>query len=143
MTVFDRAVAMSDGHFVSEKVAYLSEIIQDFNPYLQLVWVPPEHRKGDDDIPPFAVMDTTPGKKPYIVFTLKENELDHRVLQRLFEADLAEHDVLGRLEAAERARDLVTLKTKMEAAEERKDFIESVVGSGIHYYRHNGRIIPT
>lgn len=140
---FDRAVAMSDGHFVSEKVAYISEIIQDFNPYLQLVWIPPENRTEDNTEPPFAVMDTTPGKPPYVVFTIKEEELDERVLEKLFQADLSEHDVLANLEARERAEEVYRLKKRMEKSEEHKDFVKSVVGSGKHSFRHNGRIIPT
>jgi hypothetical protein len=141
--IFDRAVAMDDGHFVSEKVAYISEIIKDFNPYLQLVWIPPENRQENDDTPPFAIMDTTPGKAPYVVFTIKEDELDERVLAKLFQGDLAHNDVLARLEAEERAAEVLKLKRQMEKAEERQDFVRSVVGSGKHSFRHNGRIIPT
>jgi hypothetical protein len=139
---FDLAVPTEDGHFVSEKHARIAEIIQDFNPYLHLVWIPPENRKGDEDIPPFAIMDTTPGKEPYIVFTIKEHELDERVLARLFRGDLANNDVFANLEAEERAAEVLRLKEKMEKAEERKDFISSVVGSHKHSFRHNGRIIP-
>ncbi len=140
---FDRAVAMDDGHFVSEKVARISEIIRDFNPYLQLVWIPPENRTETDTTPPFAIMDTTPGKEPYVVFTIKENELDERVLAKLFQGDLAHNDVLARLEAEEKAATVLKLKEQMDKAEERKDFVKSVVGSGKHSFRHNGRIIPT
>ena len=138
----DRAVAMNDGHFVSEKHAYIAEIIQDFNPYLQLVWIPPENRAAEDTTPPFAVMDTTPGKKPYVVFTIKEDELDERVLARLFQGDLSNNDVLAQIEAGEKAQQVMDLKKKMEAAEERQDFIKSVVGSHKHSFRHHGRIIP-
>jgi hypothetical protein len=143
MVHFDRAVPTDDGHFVSEKHARISEIIQDFNPYLQLVWIPPENRTDDNPEPPYAIMDTTPGKQPYVIFTIKEDELDERVLARLFQADLSQHDVLARLEATERAAEVVRLKERMDKAEEHKDFVKSVVGSGKHSFRHNGRIIPT
>lgn len=139
----DRAVAMDDGHFVSEKVAYISEIITDFNPHLQLVWIPPENRTEDDTAPPFAIMDMSPGREPYIVFTIKEEELDERVLARLFQGDNTKHDVLAEIEAEERAAKILDLKRRMEAAEERQDFIKTVVGSGKHSFKHNGRIIPT
>ena len=140
---FDRAVAMDDGHFVSEKVARISEIIKDFNPYLQLQWIPPENRVENDSTPPFAIMDTTPGIEPYVIFTIQEDELDERVLARLFRGDTSNNDVLAKIEAEEKAAEVLRLKEKMDAAEERQDFLRSVVGSGRHYYRHNGRIIPT
>lgn len=139
----DRAVAMDDGHFVSEKVAYISEIVKDFNPNLQLVWIPPENRAEGDLTPPFAIMDMSPGREPYIVFTIKEDELDERVLARLFRGDNTKYDVLAEIEAGEKAREVLDLKRRMEAAEERQDFIKTVVGSGKHSFRHNGRIIPT
>lgn len=143
MSLFDRAIAMPDGHFVSEKHARIAEIVQDFNPYLELVWIPPENRKENDDTPPFAILDRTPGKKPYIVFTIKEDELDERVIAKLFQGDLAHNDVLGRLEAQERAAQVLKYKEQMDKAAERQDFVKSVVGSGKHSFRHNGRIIPT
>lgn len=139
----DRAVAMDDGHFVSEKVAHISEIIQDYNPYLQLVWIPPENRAEGDQTPPFAVQDNSPGREPYIVFFIKEDEMDERVIARLFQGDNTKHDILAEVEAEERARKVLEYKQQMEAAEERRDFIKSVVGSGLHSFRHNGRIIPT
>lgn len=139
----DRAIAMDDGHFVSEKVAHISEIVRDFNPNLQLVWIPPENRTEGDTVPPFAIMDKTPGTEPYIVFTIKEDELDERVLAKLFRGDLTKHDVLAEIEAGEKAREVMDLKRRMELAEERQDFIKSVVSSGIHSFKHNGRIIPT
>lgn len=141
--ISDRAVAMDDGHFISEKVAYISEIVHDFNPNLQLVWIPPENRGEGDTTPPFAIMDTSPGREPYIVFTIQEDELDERVLAKLFRGDLTKHDVLAEIEAGEKARQVLDLKRRMEAAEERQDFIKTVVGSGLHSFKHNGRIIPT
>lgn len=143
MVMHNRAIAMSDGHFVSEKIVHIAEIIQDYNPNLQLVWIPPENRKPGEDVPEFAVMDTSPGREPYIVFHIKENEMDERVIARLFQGDNTKHDVLAEIEAEERARQVVELKARIEAAEERQDFIKTVVGSGKHSFRHNGRIIPT
>jgi hypothetical protein len=139
----DVHVAAQDGHFISEKHARISEIIQDFNPELRLAWIPPENRVDQELTPPFAVIHEPRDRVPYIVFTIKEDELDERVLQKLILGDLNKVDVLAELEAGEKAYQLMNLKEKMEKAEDRQDFIKTVVGSNKHSFRHNGRIIPT
>lgn len=139
----DVHVAAQDGHFISEKHARISEIIQDFNPELRLAWIPPENRVDQDLTPPFAVIHEPRDKNPYIVFTIKEDELDERVLQKLILGDLNKVDVLAELEAGERAYQLLNLKERMEKSEAHQDFIKTVVGSNKHSFRHNGRIIPT
>lgn len=139
----DIMIPTEDGHFVSEKHAQISEIIQDFDPNLQLAWIPPEHRTVFD-LKPFAIIHTHPtSAKQTVVMYVSEDELDERVLARLFEGDITKNDVLARLEAEDKARSVMKLKQEMDKAEARQDFIKSVVGSGIHSYRHNGRIIPT
>lgn len=141
--MFDRMVPAEDGHFINEKFAYINEIIQDFDSRLQLVWIPPENRVQNDTEPPYAVMHTAPDGQQKIVLTIKEEELDQRVLQKLFLGDTSRNDVLAQLEAAELATEVMRNKELMEKAEFRKDFVATVVGSHKHSFRHNGKVIPT
>jgi uncharacterized protein (DUF736 family) len=140
---FDIAVATEDGHFVSEKHERIASMIQDFDETLQLVWIPPENRQIGDDTPPFAIVCTPRDRAPYIVFTIKEDEFDERVMARLFTGDLANNDVLAWAQAQEDADEAYRLKKQMDKSEERMDFVKSVVGSGKHSFKHNGKIIPT
>jgi hypothetical protein len=132
-----------DGHFVSEKHERIAAMIKDFSEDLSLVWIPPENRQVGDTTPPFAVCCTPRDREPYIVFTIKEDELDERVIARLINGDNAHTDPLAWAQAQEDADEAYRLKKQMDKAEERQDFIRTVVGSGKHSFKHNGRIIPT
>lgn len=136
-------VPAEDGHFINEKFARISEIIHDFDERLQLVWIPPENRTKNDTEPPYAVLHTAPDGQQKIVLLIKEEELDERVLQKLFLGDTSKHDVLAQLEASELATEVLRNKELMEKAEWRKDFVSTVVGSHKHSFRHNGKVIPT
>lgn len=136
-------VPTDEGRWVSDKFARIAEIIQEYDPRMRLVWIPDEHRKENDSTPPYAVVYTNAEGAEHIIFTINQGELDERVLARLFRGDTGKHDVLGIIESEEKAREVLKLKEEMERAEARQDFIKTVVGSGKHSFRHNGRIIPT
>lgn len=133
-------VPTESGHWVSNEFAQIAEIVNDYDPHLQLVWIPPEQRT--DNTPPFAILETTGEGKQNIVFTIKEEDLNHTVLTRLFRGDTHKNDVLANIEADEIARQALELKDKLEKSEERRDFIAAVARSPKHSYKHNGRIIP-
>jgi hypothetical protein len=137
----DVMVPAEDGHWVNEKFARISEIINDFDPRLQLVWIPPENR-NPTDVKPYGILHTADDGLQKMVMLIKEEELDERVLQQLFLNDTSRHDVLATMEAREIAEALVRNKEKMEKAAERQEFISSVVKSPMHSFKHKGRIIP-
>jgi len=137
----DVMVPAEDGHWVNEKFARISEIINDFDRRLQLVWIPPENRTPSD-VRPYGVLHTADDGSQRLVMLIKEEELDERVLQELFLNDTSRHDVLARMEANELAQTVLRNKQKMEEAEARQDFIKTVVGSPKHSFKHKGRIIP-
>lgn len=134
-------VPAEDGHWINEKFARISEIISDFDHRLQLVWIPPENRTAFDT-KPYAILHTADNGAQKIVMYIKEEDLDERILAHLFLNDTERHDVIARLEAEELAAQVVKNKELMEKAEERQDFIASVVKSPLHSYKHKGRIIP-
>lgn len=134
-------VPAEDGHWVNEKFARISEIIHDFDDRLQLVWIPPENRSAFD-VKPYGILHTNDQGLQKMVMLIKEEELDERVLAQLFLGDTSRHDVIARLEAEDLARTVANNKRKMEEAEARQDFVESVVKSPLHSFKHKGRIIP-
>lgn len=135
-------VPAEDGHWVNEKFARIAEIINDFDHRLQLVWIPPENRT-QFDIRPYGILHSGDDGQQKMVMLIKEEELDERVIEALFLGDTTKNNVLERLEAKEQAARVLQYKEEMEAAEERRDFIKTVVKSGKHSFRHNGRVIPT
>lgn len=118
----------------------IAEILQDYNPQLDLVWIPPENRLPEDKGLFWAVRCTpSDGRKPYLLFQLREDEIDHRVLERVFEQDLHKNpDFLSKLERKEAAMRLVDMKRQMDEAEERRAFVKSVFSSPKSTYKHNG-----
>jgi hypothetical protein len=126
------------GHWLSQDHLRIAEIIHDYNPQLELVWIPPEDRKELDTEYPFAVRCNPDDGKSYIMMQLKEHEVDHRVLERIFLNDNTKNDVLARLEAEEAAIYAIKLKKQMEEAEERREFLASIFKSPKSVYRHDG-----
>jgi hypothetical protein len=130
------------GHWLSQDHLRIAEIIYDYNPHLELVWIPSEARKENDKDYPFAVRCNPTGEyhadSSYIVFQLREDEVDHRVLSRLWLSDNTKHDVLARIEAEENAIRAVEYKKEMEEAEERRELMTSIFKSPKSVYRHNG-----
>jgi hypothetical protein len=133
-------VPTESGHWVSNEFAQIAEIINDYDEHLRLVWIPPEHRT--DNTPPYAIVETNGVGEEKVVFTIKEEELNHSVLTRLFRGDTHKNDVLANIEADDIARKALELKDQLEKSEERKDFIAAVAKSPLHSFKHNGRIIP-
>lgn len=142
MGIYDIAVATEDGRFVSEKHERIAAIIKDYDENLQLVWIPPENRIQGETTPPFAILCTPRDKQPYIVFTIKEDELDERVIARLMCGDNANNDPLAWAQAQEDAFEAYRLKEAMDKAEERQALVASIVGSNKSTYKHNGKIFP-
>jgi hypothetical protein len=123
--------------FLSEEHRRIAEIIKDYDSNLELAFIPPGSR-SDNDTEPFAILHTNPdtGYK-YVARTLKEDEVDHRVLAWLWDNDTTRVDVLSRLEAEEAAKQAVELKKRLEQREEAIDFGTHVL-NGKNWYKHNG-----
>jgi hypothetical protein len=126
------------GHFVSSNHSRVAAIIQDYDPTLFLVWIPPNKREMNEEFP-FAIMHRPKGKPSYVVRRVRESEVNAGLIAWLFMNDQARQgkDILGRLEAYEQAMEAMRLKKQMEQREETKDIAASILG-GKHWYRHNG-----
>lgn len=123
------------GRALPEKAVRLAEIIHDFNPDLEVRWIPPEN-VTKFDTKPFAIWHNYP-KHPdggYYVMHLSEDELDHRVLARLFKAQNAS---LDEIDAQNAAIQLMNLKKRMDEEEELQAFQKFVIQSN-KTIRHNG-----
>ena len=130
------AAILTGQYALSAEHTRIAEIIHDYDPTLELAWVPPENRELNESHP-FAVIHRPLGSEPYIVMRLTESEVNHKVLARLWAADSKNGNILDTIEAEEAARRAVELKKQMEEAEQRKEFaawaIKAPVGA-----KHNG-----
>lgn len=126
-------VPAEGGYMVSERHARIAEILQDYDPALELAWIPPDKREPGDK--PFAVVHRPGNQPPYVVFY--SDDPDESLLTRIFDNDNSRKDVLSVMEARNAAQKAMDMKIQMEKAEERMDLV-SHIWNGKHYYRHGG-----
>ena len=136
----DIPVPHSDGRWINERVSRIVEIIKDYDPNLEVAWIPPEKREPGDSA--FAIIENYPGKPRQVAFYVdSEAEFDERVLTRIFQGDTTKHDVLGNLEASNRAVEAIEYKKRMEQLEEEYDHMKHVLKSPLNTYRgKDGRV---
>jgi hypothetical protein len=128
------------GHFISEEHRHVAELINDYEPTLFLVWIPPDKRAFNEEFP-FAILHRPEGHPEYIVRKVRENEVNADLIAWIWMNDQARggKDVLSRVQAMEDAREAMKLKKQAEQAEANGDLAMSIL-KGKNYYRHNGRI---
>lgn len=130
------------GRVLSAKHQRIAEIIHDYNPELELAWIPPENRSASDT-KPFAVIHNQSDGQRYLVMTLREDEVDHRLLARIFSADMRRHNpknVISEIEFNERAKRLYEAKKIEDEKQEKLDLAFHILKSKKHSYKHGGRV---
>lgn len=121
------------GHWVDENFERLARVIQDYDPNLELRWIPPEHRAGEK---PYRIIDV---KHNYVVFDASETDSPQMILERLFAGDVSKGNPLKRMEAREAAEKTLKLKEAMDQAEEAADQATFLKNSPLHTLRFNGK----
>lgn len=130
------------GYILHAQHQRIAEIIHDYNPELELVWIPPDRRDAEDT-KPFAVIHRQRDGQQYPVFFIAEDEMDHRVLGRIFAADMRKHNpnnVIREIEAYENAQRILEAKAYEEKKAEALDLAKHVLKSKLHKYRHDGKV---
>lgn len=126
-------VPAEGGYMISERHARISEIIKDYDPTLELAWIPPDKREPGDQ--PFAVIHRPNNAPAYVV--CYSDDPDERLLARVFNNDNGKRDVLSEMEAHNAALRAMEMKAQMEKMEEANDLAASIL-RGKNYYKHNG-----
>lgn len=128
-------VAHDDGHFISERVSRLIEIIRDRWPTLDVKWIPPELRGSNEDA--FLIVENLPDGRSVPVFRVhREQDFDGSILERIINADNANGDVASRIEAQNEAVRLIQAKLEQEKRDEAHDLAKSIINSPLHSFKH-------
>lgn len=114
------------GHFLSKEHQRIAQVIHDYDPTLELAWIPPENRTLNDTHP-FAIIHHPVGQQSYVAMRLKENEVDHRVISRLWSNDAQNGNVLNAIEKEEEARRAVDYLRREEEMEEAREMASWMV----------------
>lgn len=125
------------GEYISQKMNRIQEIIQDYDPTLELVWIPPKERTAEDTQPFAVVHHPSNGKASYIAMMLREDEVNEDLLVRLWTHDNKHNNVLTQLEAKEAAQKAIALKKQMDEEEQRRDLVAHIVKSPKVVYTHD------
>jgi len=135
-------VPVDDGHLVTAKAMRVVEIVRDFDPHLEVEWIPPERRlPGDSAI---RIVDTRlRGLNRVVMSFSDEEELTRRegqdVLERLFLADHSRGNPVARMEAANAAAEALRLKRERERMEEHLDIMRHAL-AGPHTYTYRSPV---
>lgn len=132
----------NDGQWISEKQARINEILQDYDPRLQLQWIPPGRRNEKDE--PFRVVCFPENGRPYLVCTAME--ADERLLATVFQADQKNHKggMLVWLDNYNRAKEIYNAKINHERRQEMHEMAKSVIRntkSSYKLYNSRGELI--
>lgn len=128
----DVHVPTETGHWVSEKFQMLNEIIHDFDPKLDLRFLPAEYRTGPNQ-KVYVIVDTTCDQ---VCYGFRENVTPEEVLEKLFMGDNRDGKVLDRIDARNAAAKVIAAKEEMDKWEELADYARFLMASKKNYIHH-------
>lgn len=133
------AEPLSDGTWINSNVARTIEAIQEYDPMLEVKWLPRDKRIDGADV--FQIVDKRINQ---VAFTVKsEAEMDERVLARIFKADVTKArggplSILEEIDQENAARKVLQAKKRYDEEMERQDLATSILKSPKHAYTHKG-----
>lgn len=136
-----------NGSFISEKQRRINEILHDYDPTLELQWIPPGSRSAEDVA--FRVVHRPPGRPAYVILT--SSECDERLLARVFEADQqraaqrlgGNGNLLNFIDNYNAALELSRAKEAEERRQEDHAIAAAAIRNNKSHFRHevNGRMV--
>jgi hypothetical protein len=133
------AEPLSDGTWINSQVARTIEAIRDYDPMLEVKWLPRDKRIEGADV--FQIVDT---RINMVAFTVKdEASMNADVLARIFKADVAKAKngpltILEEIDQENMAKKILDAKKKMDEEAERQDKITSILKSPLNAYTMDG-----
>lgn len=126
--------------FVSDEHRRVAMLINKYDNELFLCFIPPEKRELNEEYP-FAVVHMPNGRPSYIVFKVKQDEVNADLLVRIWKNDTAKNgNILQDLELKERANRMMELAKLEDEKQDQLDFARSMLKSPLNWYRHGGKV---
>lgn len=108
--------------WVNENFSRLAEIIHDFDPYLELVYIPPAERTNPEDHSrAYAIVDNNPRFRRHVIMYASHDADPQKILAELFASNSDKNDVLSYIDKEEAARKAFEMKKQMEDDEAKRD----------------------
>lgn len=124
--------------WISEKQRRINEILQDFDPKLQLQWIPPGRRNEKDE--PFRVVCFPVNGRPYLICTALE--ADERLLATVFQSRQKNggKGLLTWLDNYNSAKEIYNAKVNHERRQEAREIAAAAIRNNkSSYLVRNGR----
>lgn len=124
--------------WVSAEFQRLAEIVNEYDSYLFLEYIPPERQITlDDKKKCFRVIDTRTNTVALTADSLS-NPAD--ILARLWSNDQMHGNVVARMDARNAAIEALNLKKQIEEQEAIKDFVAFIAKNTKSRWQHDGKI---
>lgn len=119
----------------------VAAVIKDIFPTVRLIRLDALHPSFTPERP-FALIDEPHMLPSYVIRTLPESEIDHRLVAWLVDNNTADpNSKVNRLHILEMAEQAVNAKRELEWMEERRDVMKSIMKSKKHEYKHDGKVL--
>lgn len=112
-----------DGRFRSSKMERLAEMFEDYDPELELQWIPPEYRVNDH-APTYRLVHHSSKHGSYVVGSFYEYDEPEQVFARFLFGDTRRNNVLGMLSAQDDSETAFRMKKWLDDEDERKSKTE-------------------
>ncbi len=124
-------IATDDGHWINEDFERVARLVQDYDPNLEVHWIPYGERTRDNK-EPYRVFDTV---HQTTVFYFKETDGPVDIITRLFNGDNKHGDVLARIEKMEAAHQALLMQEQADRLEEAEDMAKFLISTPLHTVR--------
>jgi hypothetical protein len=119
----------------------VAAVIKDIFPTVRLIKLDSLHPAFTPERP-YALIDEPHMLPPYLIRTLPESEIDHRLVAWLVDNNTADpNSKVNKLDILEMAYRAVEAKREVEWQEERRDVMKSIMSSKKHQYKHDGKVL--
>ena len=123
------------GAELSANAQRIAQIVHDFDDTLELQWIPPHDRSSLGlDTEPYRIVQFHPDYEPYVVMWIREDQLDHRIIEALFKA---RNFNITDFEAKEAAQRAMKLAARMDEEAEEAAFTKWAIEAP-KTVKHNG-----
>lgn len=128
-------VPTDDGRWVNSDYERLARNIREYDPGLELRWIPPEYRTREDK-KPYCIVDT---RNNTVVLHASELDTPADILTRLYLADDKYGNPLDRLEAHNLAIKNLELARWLDEREDMMDQARFLLETPLHWVKFNGK----
>jgi hypothetical protein len=145
MTTYSQhdGMVIVDGQFTSAKVQRVVAAIKDYEPRLDVQWVPPTERKDNEAA--FRIVYNQEGQPPYILFFVhKDEDFDERVLLRIIANDQRTANgkpKFSELVAWEETQKLLAKQAYLDQMEEAEDMAKVFLRSKLHTFNFGNGVV--